>query len=92
MNVAGDKGVSIPVGEVGDNDLEYPSSQELLLDCSLDEEVDYCFLEFSVEIDMRNPQFEVGQLFQSMQELQNVVRTYGALNGYNVKLRCNDKK
>lgn len=37
---------------------------------------------------MENPQFEIEQLFLSMQEFRNAVRTYGAQNGYNVKLKC----
>lgn len=58
------------VGEAEDDnisdDLECPFSKELLLGCSLDEEVAYCFPEFLDETDMRNPRCEVGQLFRSM--------------------------
>lgn len=85
-------GAAIPVGEVGDDDLEYPSSEQLLLDCPSDEKVGYRFPEFSVETDMWNPQFEVGQRFRSMQEFRKAVRTYDALNGYNVKLKFHHKK
>ncbi|XP_022855345.1 uncharacterized protein LOC111376618 [Olea europaea var. sylvestris] len=74
------------------DDLEYPSFEELNLECSSDEEVGYRFPEFFAEMDMRNPKLEVGQLFRSMQEFRCAVRSYGALNGYNVKLRCNDRK
>ncbi|XP_022863741.1 uncharacterized protein LOC111383814 [Olea europaea var. sylvestris] len=74
------------------DDLEYPSSEELMLECSSDEEVGHRFPEFFAETDMRNPKLEVGQLFRSMQEFRCAVRSYGALNGYNVKLRCNDRK
>ncbi|CAA3003200.1 Hypothetical predicted protein [Olea europaea subsp. europaea] len=66
MNAVRNEGVFFAVGEVKDDDLQYPSSDdlqcpssdELLLACSLDEEVAYCFLEFLANLDTRNPQFE----------------------------------
>lgn len=82
----------ISIGNVEDDDLEYPSSEELLLACSLDEEVGYRFPKFLAEIDMRNLWFKVGQFFRSMDEFWIAVRMYGALIGYNVKFKCNDKE
>lgn len=92
MNAVRNEGVLVDVGEVDDDDLHCPSCDELLLAYSSNEEVGYRFPEFLTEANVRNPQFEVGQLFRSMQEFRSAVRTYGALNGYNVKLRCNDRK
>lgn len=41
---------------------------------------------------MKNSQLEVRLLFESMQEFRSVVRSYDALNGYNMKLRYNSRK
>lgn len=54
----------ISVGEVEDDDLEYPSIEKLLLACSSDEEIDYRFSEFLAERDIKNMWFEIGQLFR----------------------------
>lgn len=72
-------------GNVGDDDLESPSSDELLLACSSED--GYRFPEFFAETDTRNPQFEVGQLFRSIDEFRVVVRNYGVLNGVIEKSR-----
>ncbi|CAA2934785.1 Hypothetical predicted protein [Olea europaea subsp. europaea] len=42
------------------DDMEYPSSEELLSDVSSDDKVGYRFSEFMAETDMRDPKFEVG--------------------------------
>lgn len=72
------------------DDLECPSSEELLSVVSSDDEVGYRFSEFVAETDMRDPQLHIGQLFSSIQEFRKAVRTYGAVNGYNVKCKVND--
>ncbi|XP_022843153.1 uncharacterized protein LOC111366681 [Olea europaea var. sylvestris] len=74
------------------DDLECPSSEELLSGVSSDDEVDYRFSEFTADMDIRDPRFEVGQLFNSIQDFRKVLRTYGAINGYNVKCKANDEK
>lgn len=84
--------------EIGMNDTEIGHErasmlirerQHIRLECSFEEEVDYRFPEFLAKTDMRNPQFDVGQLFWSMQDFRIVVRAYGATNGYNVKFDGN---
>lgn len=75
-----------------DDDLEYPSSEELLSDISSEDEVGYLFPEFMAETDMRDPKFQLGQLFSSVQECRKAIRTYGAVNGYNVKCKANDER
>lgn len=59
MNDVGHEWEVMLVGELEDDNtvdnLEHPSSKELLLDCSLDEEVGYHFSKFWAEIDMGNP-------------------------------------
>lgn len=49
-------------------DLEYPSSEELVSDCSSDGDVGYRFPQFWTEADISNPQFVVGQFFRDVVE------------------------
>ncbi|XP_022872985.1 uncharacterized protein LOC111391931 [Olea europaea var. sylvestris] len=74
------------------DDLKCPSSEELLPGMSSDDEVGYQFLKFTTDMDMRDPQFEVGQLFSSIQDFRKALQTYGAINGYNVKCKVKDEK
>ncbi|XP_022865606.1 uncharacterized protein LOC111385451 [Olea europaea var. sylvestris] len=71
--------------------LEYPT-EELLSQCSSDEESGFRFPQFSAKTDMKNPQFVVGQIFSSVVEFKKAVRTYSALNGYNVKFTTNEER
>ncbi|XP_022899367.1 uncharacterized protein LOC111412673 [Olea europaea var. sylvestris] len=74
------------------DDLECPSFEELLLAISSDDEVGYRFPEFSSEMDIRDPYFQIGQLFSSVKEFRKAIRTYSAVNGYNVKCKVNDER
>ncbi|CAA3023330.1 Hypothetical predicted protein [Olea europaea subsp. europaea] len=67
------------------DELELPSSDELLSQCSSDEGDSYHFPEFNFDQYMKNPQFEVGQIFSSASEFREAMRMYGALNGYKGK-------
>lgn len=44
------------------------------------------------ETDMHNPKFHVGQLLSSVQESRKAIRTYGVVNGYNVKYKAMTKE
>ncbi|KAL2535125.1 Uncharacterized protein Adt_08476 [Abeliophyllum distichum] len=46
------------------DELQYPTSKELLSDYESDEEVGYRFPEFNAETEMQNPNFVVGQKFR----------------------------
>lgn len=74
------------------DDLECPSSEELLSGTSSEDEFGYRFSEVTADMGMQDPQFEVGQLFGSVQDLIKALRTYGAINGYNVKCKTNDER
>ncbi|KAL2518409.1 Uncharacterized protein Adt_14656 [Abeliophyllum distichum] len=73
------------------DELQYPTSEELLSDYESDEEVGYRFPEFNAETEMQNPNFIVGQKFRSIEEFRQAVRNYGAVNRYNVKFKTNDE-
>lgn len=55
-------------GDTHVDDLEYHSSEEIYSDGVSDDEVGYRFPEFSVKVDMINPQFQVDQLFRELME------------------------
>lgn len=59
---------------------------------SSNNEVWYRFPEFVAEMDMQDLQFQVEQLFNSIQEFREAVRTYDAVHGYNLKCKANDEK
>ncbi|CAA3009212.1 pre-mRNA-processing factor 19 [Olea europaea subsp. europaea] len=77
--------------EGNDMEVEYPM-EELLTQCSLDDESRFRFPQFSSETDMKNPQFKVEQIFSSTVEVKEVIRTYGALNRYNVKFTADKER
>ncbi|XP_022880692.1 uncharacterized protein LOC111397963 [Olea europaea var. sylvestris] len=68
-----------------DSDRDFESEQD-------DIEYDRNFPEFNFDQDMRNPQFEVGQILSSTAEFREAVRMYDALNGSNVKFKANDER
>lgn len=72
--------------------LELPSSNDLLSQCSSDEDGSYHFPQFTFDRDMTNPQFEVGQIFSSASKFREAMRTYGALNGDNVNFKANEER
>ncbi|KAL2505363.1 Uncharacterized protein Adt_20984 [Abeliophyllum distichum] len=74
------------------DDLECPSSEELISEYSTDNETEYRFLEFDVEIDMKNLQLEVGKIFRSLDEFKDAVWHYGVMNRFNIRFKVNDPK
>ncbi|XP_022872517.1 uncharacterized protein LOC111391518 [Olea europaea var. sylvestris] len=87
-----DNDISSDADDPDIDDMEYPSIEELLSGVSSDDEVGYRFSEFRAEMDMRDPKFEVGQLFNSIQEFRKAIWAYGAVNGYNIKCKANDER
>lgn len=70
--------------------MEIPSLKKRLSQCLFDEEDGYQFLEFSFDSDMKNPQFEIGQIFSSASKFREAMRSYSVLNGYNIKFTANE--
>ncbi|KAL2491073.1 Uncharacterized protein Adt_26701 [Abeliophyllum distichum] len=73
------------------DDLEYPSSEEFLSAYESSDESEHKFPEFVAENDMHNSKFEFGHKFRSIEEFKKAVRSYGAVNKYNVKFKANDE-
>lgn len=64
--------------------------KEFNLNYASNDEVGHWFPEFSIETDVGIPHFEVGQLFRDVMEFGKPIRTYGALNRYNMRFKVID--
>lgn len=64
--------------------------KEFNLNYASNDEVGHWFPEFSIETDVGIPHFEVGQLFRDVMEFRKPIRTYGALNRYNMRFKVID--
>ncbi|KAJ4760357.1 hypothetical protein LUZ62_070732 [Rhynchospora pubera] len=70
---------------------DYAPSDVLLSGGETDgEETSRRYPEFNAEIDMKNPQFEVGMIFSSFEEFKTAIREYAIKQRRNVQFEKND--